>query len=377
MDKRERVLKALAHEEPDMVPVFSLGFEQSCTGYTSYLKSPEKKAASLTLSGIGEVTEQRFWNADLWAMHPWKEFTTEFYPPPAEFKGGHVLHFTGRVYRQELTGSNSGVPFRWYHTGVFTSPDIVHAYWNKYGKPADLIDDTQDYSPQAWQKYVNALSPHVLPMAWLTLSIHEGLFEGMTLPRMAYYMKKKPAFIHELADAFLDANLELAKRFGEAGVEVVFYSDDFAQKGRSILSPADFEAFILPRYKKLYDACKKRGMQVIQHSCGQVGEYLPMLADAGLDGIQALEPTAGVDIAAVKALVGDRMTLVGGMDSSRVLSLGTPADVEADVKRCIKAAAAGGGYFAGPSHTLLDVPWENVLAMRAAIEKYRRYPLKF
>ncbi|MEX2683309.1 MAG: uroporphyrinogen decarboxylase family protein [Candidatus Sigynarchaeota archaeon] len=375
MNKRERVLKALAHEEPDMIPVFSLGFEQSCTAYAAFLKSPERNVASLDLPSIGDITEPRFWNADLWAMHPWKEFTTEYYPPPAEFEDGHVLHFTGRVYRAEMTGSRSGVPFRWYRAGAFTSPDIVHAYWDRYGKPVDLIDDSQDYSPRVWQKYVDALAPHVFPMAWLTLSIHEGLFEGMTLPRLAYFMRKKPAFVHEVADSFLDANIELAKRFGEAGVEVVFYSDDFAQKGRSILSRADFETFILPRYKKLYNACKKRGMQVIQHSCGQVGEYLPLLVDAGLAGIQALEQEAGVDLAEIKENLGDRVTLVGGMDSSRVLSFGTPADVEDDVKRCIATAARGGGYIAGPSHTLLDVPWSNVLALREAIEKHRRYPL--
>jgi hypothetical protein len=376
MDKRERVLKALAHEEPDMVPVFSLGFEQSCTGYASYLKSPEREAASMNLPGIGDVTEPRFWNADLWAMHPWKEFKTEYYPPPDGFKDGHVLHFTGRVYRTEMTGTHSGRSFRWYHAGVFTSPQVVHAYWDRYGKPVDLIDDAQNYTPQVWQKYVDVLAPYLFPMAWLTLSIHEGLFEGMTLSRMAYFMRKEPAFVHELADAFLDANIELVKRFGEAGVELVFYSDDFAQKGRSILSRANFETFILPRYKKLYGACKKRGMQVIQHSCGQVGEYLPMLVDAGLDGIQSLEQEAGVDIAEIKANVGDRVTLVGGMDSSRVLSLGTPADVKADVEKCISIAAPGGGYIAGPGHTVLDVPWENVLALRAAIEKYRRHPDK-
>ncbi|NMC05152.1 MAG: hypothetical protein GYA24_08075 [Candidatus Lokiarchaeota archaeon] len=375
MNKRERVLKALAHEEPDMVPIFCLGFEQSCTGYAAYLKSPEKKAASLSLPGIGDVTEPRFWHADLWAMHPWKEFTTEYYPPPVGFEDGYVLHFTGRIYRTEMVGSRTGLPLRWYHAGAFTSPEIVYAYWDQHGKPADLIDDAQDYSAQVWQKYIEALAPHAFPMAWLTLSIHEGLFEGMSLPRMAYYMKKKPSFVHELADAFLDANIELAKRFSEAGVEVVFYSDDFAQKGRSILSRADFETFILPRYKKLYDTCKKRGMQVIQHSCGQVGEYLPMLVDAGLAGIQALEQEAGVDLAALKESLGDRVTLVGGMDSSRVLSLGTPADVVADVKKCIAAAARGGGYIMGPGHTLLDVPWENVLALRAAMVKHRRYPI--
>ena len=46
-----------------------------------------------------------------------------------------------------------------------------------------------------------------------------------------------------------------------------------------------------------------------------------------------------------------------------------------EVKRCIKAAGHGGGYFVGPSHNILNAPWENILALRAAIEKYRKYPL--
>jgi uroporphyrinogen-III decarboxylase len=63
------------------------------------------------------------------------------------------------------------------------------------------------------------------------------------------------------------------------------------------------------------------------------------------------------------------------MDVTRALSFGTPQEVEEEVIRCIKAAGYGGGYFAGPSHNVLNAPWENILAFRAAIEKYRKYPL--
>ncbi|HME54517.1 MAG TPA: uroporphyrinogen decarboxylase family protein [Candidatus Lokiarchaeia archaeon] len=374
MNHRDRVLKALQHEEPDLVPIYSLGFEPTCTTYQQFMKSNEFKVNATNIPGVGDITEQRFWHADLWAMHPWKEFTTEYYPVPKGYEG-YSLHFTGRVYRQETTGSRSGVPFRWYHTGLFTSPEIVHEYWDRHGKPVDLIDDSQDYSPQVWNSYVEALSPYVYPMAWLTLSIHEGLFEGMTLSKLAYYIKKQPEFVHEIADAFLDANLELIKRFGEAGVEVVFYSDDFAQHGRSILSRKDFETFILPRYKQLYDACKKQNMLVVQHSCGFVDEFLPLVVDAGLDAIQSLEPAAGVDLAGLKENYGDRIAFLGGMDSTRVLCFGTPEDVVNDVRRCISAAGHSGGYFAGPAHTILDAPWENIIAFRDAIEKCRKYPL--
>ena len=64
---------------------------------------------------------------------------------------------------------------------------------------------------------------------------------------------------------------------------------------------------------------------------------------------------------------------MGGLDSSGILMYGTPEDVVENVKYCIKAAGQGGGYFVGPSHDIINMPWENILAMREAIEKYRKF----
>jgi uroporphyrinogen decarboxylase len=113
-------------------------------------------------------------------------------------------------------------------------------------------------------------------------------------------------------------------------------------------------------------------MLIIQHSCGYIDKLLPYMVNAGLNGIEALEPAAGVNLAYLKGTVGDRICLIGGIDASNILNFGTPQDVEQEVKRCIHAASIGGGYFAAPSHNILNVPWENVLALRAAIEKYRK-----
>ena len=76
----------------------------------------------------------------------------------------------------------------------------------------------------------------------------------------------------------------------------------------------------------------------------------------------------------LKETLGDRVAFLGAIDGSNILNFGTPKEVYKEVKRCIKAAAQGGGYFAGPSHNVLNAPWENILALRAAIEKL---PFKF
>ena len=75
-------------------------------------------------------------------------------------------------------------------------------------------------------------------------------------------------------------------------------------------------------------------------------------------------------------MLGDKLCFMGGLDSSGILTYGTPKDVEENVRNTIKGAGKGGGYFVGPSHDIINIPWENILAMRAAIEKYRKYPLK-
>jgi uroporphyrinogen decarboxylase len=174
---------------------------------------------------------------------------------------------------------------------------------------------------------------------------------------------------------YAKTNVEIVKRLAEAGVEIVWMFDDLGYKGQTIFSLKQLREFILPYYKQIYQACRKHGMLIIQHSCGNIDEFLPDMVDAGLNGIQALEPAAGVDLAHLKETLGDRLCFLGGLDSSRVLNFGTVKDVEEEVKRGIKIAAPGGGYFVGPSHNILNMPWKNVLAMRVAIEKYRKYPL--
>ncbi len=205
----------------------------------------------------------------------------------------------------------------------------------------------------------------------------EACFEGIGPAAMAKFMRKKPQFFHTVMREYTDVNLEILKRSAEVGSEIMFYYDDLGQKGRTILSQKNFREFILPYYKELYQKARKLGMFFIQHSCGLVDPFLPDMADAGLHCIQALEPAAGTDLAHLKETLGDKISFMGGMDSTNVLNFGTPKDVEEDVKKCIKAAAEGGGYFAGPSHNIMDVPWENLITLRDSLLKYRDYPMKF
>jgi len=385
LSKRERVIRALERDnEPDLIPIHYLGFERTGTAYQQFLESKEYKANETYVENnfsredyrwAGNITELRFWNVDCHAIDPWrKRIKSSIAEGPPEYPNCYLIPTTGRIFKR-VEQVKTGLSYAWYIDGYFRTPEILHSYWDEYGKPSEHINDDVNYTPKVWEDFVENLSPYLYPIARLVIAMNEALFEGMTVSRVTYHMRKNPKFIHEVMSEYTKTNIEFIKRYAEAGVDIVFYYDDLGYKGRSMFSPENFRTFMLPYYKKIYQECKKHGMFIIQHSCGYIDKLLPDMVEAGLDCIQALEPAAGVDLAHLKETLGDRVSFMGGMDSTRILSFGTPKEVEEEVKRCIQAAGIGGGYFAGPSHNILNVPWENILAFRAAIEKYRKYPL--
>lgn len=383
LSKRERVFKALELDgEPDMVPINVFSFEQTGTSFQAYKNSEEReKNTCQVINKFNNIkyhiTEQKFWNVDIYdAIDPFghNKIKVKNKKGIPEYPDCYLSTLDGRLYKT-VKQIETGLSYEWYVGGYYTTPEILHSFWDRYGKPTELINERINYSPKIWDGFVQAVAPYFYPMVGMPINPTESLFNGLSILRTGYYMRKKPQFIHEVMSEYAQANIEIIKRLAEAGVDIVLFGDDLGYKGRTIFSLKNFREFILPYHEKMYKACKKRGILTVLHSCGKIDEFLPDLVKAGLNCIQSLEATAGVDLAGLKEQLGDKICFMGGLDSSGVLTFGTPKDVFENVKKCIKAAGQGGGYVVGPSHDILNMPWENILAMRDAIEKYRRYPL--
>ena len=384
LSKRERVFKALELDgEPDMVPIHYFGFEQTGRSFQAFIKSGEKEKYQSWVKNKNSkkkyyLAEPRFWNVDLWGIDPFGEIKIKvrYKDAPPEHPNCRLNTMDGRLY-ESVKQINTGLEYAWYVGGYFKTPEILHEYWDTYGRPTELINDRVKYDSQIWEGFVEAVAPYFYPMANLPINPSEVLIGGIGFNRFSYYIRKNPQFIHEMMKEYTSVNIEIIKRLTEAGVDIVTFGDDLGYKENQFFSMKVFREFILPYHKKIFETCKKKGALIVLHSCGNIDPFLPDLADAVLNCIQSLEATAGVDLAYLKETLGDRLCFMGGLDSSGILTYGTPKDVEENVKYCIKAAGHGGGYFVGPSHDILNIPWDNILAMRAAIEKYRKYPLNF
>ena len=78
----------------------------------------------------------------------------------------------------------------------------------------------------------------------------------------------------------------------------------------------------------------------------------------------------------VKERYGSKICILGNVDCRRVLPFGTEEEVRRDVRRCIDAAANGGGYILASSNSLhANCKVENIYTMIDEARKYGRYPL--
>ncbi|CEP69160.1 Uroporphyrinogen decarboxylase (URO-D) [Moorella glycerini] len=180
--------------------------------------------------------------------------------------------------------------------------------------------------------------------------------------------------ISDLAAAVVDFNLELARLCVQAGAHGLLIGDDIAYERGTYIHPDLWREIFLPLLRRQVEAIKAMGVPVLYHSDGNLQAILPDLAALPLDGIQCLEPAAGMDIGAIKKKYGGCLCLMGNFDLN-LLATGTPETITAAVEQLLLAAAPGGGYIFSTSSGILgaDLPPRNVLALYQAVAKYGAY----
>jgi hypothetical protein len=152
---------------------------------------------------------------------------------------------------------------------------------------------------------------------------------------------------------------------------VVLSYNDLADKHSTLFSPAFLRKEFIPRLRKNVEAWHSHGLKVIFHSDGNLWPILDDLVAAGVDGINPLEPIAGMDVARVRELFPD-LVLAGGIDCSQLLAYGSVEEVKAEVRRVIDATREHGGYFLGSSTELHPgCRLENTVAMIETAKAYR------
>jgi uroporphyrinogen-III decarboxylase len=189
-----------------------------------------------------------------------------------------------------------------------------------------------------------------------------------------YELLDNPNFFQPMQARYVEYIAEKTRMLCErASLNELFIGNEYSEL--PLLSPQLWQEWDYPVLKTFCDVAARYGRPTHWHQHGSVTALLPDFARSGLTILCPLErpPAGDVNLAQVKRLYGDRLCLKGNVETNLLLN-GTPDQVEAQVKECIEAAAAGGGYILGTGDQVArDTPFETIRALVEAGLEYGQY----
>jgi uroporphyrinogen decarboxylase len=187
-------------------------------------------------------------------------------------------------------------------------------------------------------------------------------------PEIAQYIFRRVA----------DFYLEYARRTLDAaggGIDILMLGDDFGTQKGLFMSPDMWRRFLRPGFKAFTDLGHDHGCKVAHHSCGSIKPIIPDLIECGLDILNPVQPDVDdMDRRELKTRFGNDLTFHGSISIQRTLPFGTPEDVRREVRERFQTLGPGGGFIFCTAHNIqADTPTENAVALFEAYRTLGRY----
>ncbi len=227
------------------------------------------------------------------------------------------------------------------------------------------MDDVRTYASEAHEKSLFVV----------------GMCAGQTLNFMVEHLRSAEAALlcfHDdprLALALIDKavaiSVEKGRAFVRAGVDCLYIGDSYTSG--SVISPDIYRKFCAPAYREVSQEFHRQGVFCYKHCCGNYNPFLEDLKNLGLDAMDGIDPTSGMSVQKTKEIIGDALTLMGGI-SCLTLWQGTTEEVYAEASRCIEAGKPGGRYVLGSACAIPRyTPAANLHAARKARDDFGVY----
>lgn len=383
LSHRERLLRTLAHQEPDRVPL-DLGSTQ-VTGIhvDAYHRLRE-------VLGLPPVAAQVYDHIQGLALPD---------PDVVERLGVDVRGlFPLNSHNWNVIEQEDDEYLTYYDEWGIThrKPRLDGLYYSLWKVPLDKLELTvQDIERHAWPRFDNP--ERIAGLRQLAEAYRDSGYAVVLKDPFAGVFEMAQRIIgmenllvmmagnKSLALALFDKLTELKLSFWEMAlpqladvVDVISQADDYGTQISQIISPRMFRDQLKPRWKMIFDHLKVLAPNAKRffHSCGNVRPLIPDYIELGVDILNPVHiRAAGMEPVALKRDFGDALVFWGGgVDTQGILPTGTPREVRDDVRRNIEALAPGGGFIFNTVHNIQpDVPTENLAAMYDAFSEYGIY----
>ncbi len=411
MTSRERVLSAIAHREPDLVPVDLGSTPSSGISATAYARTKRhlgiEGGAVRVYDVVQQLAQPEDWALDRFGVDvvdlgrtfntrdaDWYDISLpsgESAQYPAWFRPRAMPDGSWNAYHRDgtlIARMPAGAAF--YDETCFPYMDDWPADWSgldeAMGKVlwSALVHSPWDNAsrPGFWDEMRgNAQRLRAESDRAIMVVVGCNLFEwGTFLRRIDNFLVDimlEPEKVESLIDALMERHLatleKVCTHLGDL-VDIVRFGDDLGTDQGPFMRPDLYRSIFKPRHKALCDYVHDHSsMHTFLHSCGSIDLLLPDLIDAGFEIINPVQTNArGMEPERLKREFGaDVVFWGGGIDTRVVLNNGSPAEVRSQALERLEVFSAGGGFVFNTVHNILpDVPPENVVALFDAVAEF-------
>jgi len=245
----------------------------------------------------------------------------------------------GKTWKDEW-----GITWQWPEgqIGHFPVHDDEHKVlkditeWRKYVKAPAIVTSDEAWAPAV--AHANSVDRNE---QFVTPFVAPGVFEmthhlmGMEDALMALY--EEPEAMHELIDFLTEHELAVAEVvIDKIHPDLIFHHDDWGSQKNSFVSPAMFEEFFLPAYKKIYGFYKANGVElIVHHSDSYAANLVPYMIEMGIDIWQGVMTTNNTP--ELIKQYGGKISFMGDINSGVVdFPAWTPEIAAREVERACK-----------------------------------------
>ncbi len=377
---RDRVVRAICHEEPDRVPVFEPYGVLPPTA-DELLGRPCVATSNIRGARLFASRGPHRYSAVI--RRDWHDLvrTLGFDAAPLAPGGHYTPKATPRMLGRYAWSVGDSV-YR-HHPDTMVTVE-VDSKIRREGIPAleehvkGMEEETDDEIEEA---VMDSQIDEELSKTWQRLGVLIYAGSG-TVPVgaswIAIFLKcfhLNPRLIRRYLRQRTRRAVIMGKVAADLGVELMFIGGDIAGNDGPMISPEKYRRFLLPEMKAQADAMHRRGIFAFISSDGNLWPIIEdYLIGSGVDGMMEIQVPAGMDLGRLKELYGGGICFAGSVDAQFTLVRGGVKEVERETRGAIDILSPGGGHILCSSNSIHSgVKPANFLAMLKAARRFGRY----
>lgn len=175
----------------------------------------------------------------------------------------------------------------------------------------------------------------------------------------------------KLIEMVEEFNLNLVKRYIDAGADWMSYPEDLGMQVGPMLSPEHFVKFIKPTYRRMIQPARDAGCIIHMHSDGDIRTLVDELIDGGVEIINLQDLVNGIDW--IREHLAGKTCIDLDIDRQDITRFGTPEQIGTLIHEEVDKLGCKEGGLTMIYGLYPGIPLENVKALMDAMERYATY----